>query len=223
MLLVMVAIGGTDILFALDSIPAIFGLTQDTFVVFTATVFSLLGLRQLFFLVEELLERLVYLSTGLALILMFIGVKLVLHALHENDLPFINDGHHVDVVEIGTGTSLAVISAILVVTVIASLRSDRGRVEAALVNARRHAIAYLDTDYTTDLGERQRIWQLLADEEQYLHGLSERRRARIQRREAELVQLLADAHAERERRLADADAGIDIAPGQDAGDATPDA
>ncbi len=203
MLLVMVAIGGTDILFALDSIPAIFGLTQDTFVVFTATVFSLLGLRQLFFLVEELLERLVYLSYGLALILIFIGVKLVLHALHENELPFINDGHHVAVVEIGTGTSLAVICGILVVTVIASLRSDRGRVDAALVNARRHAIAYLDTDYTTDLAERQRIWALLETEEQFLLGLSNRRRARIRRRESELVQLLRDAHAEHARRLAD--------------------
>src|SRR6476620_1268294 len=92
MLLVMVAIGGTDVLFALDSIPAIFGLTQNVFIVFTATAFSLLGLRQLFFLVEGLLERLLYLSYGLAAILAFIGVKLVLHALHENNVPLINDG-----------------------------------------------------------------------------------------------------------------------------------
>ena len=92
MLLVMVAIGGTDILFALDSIPAIFGLTQNVFVVFTATAFSLMGLRQLFFLIDELLDRLIYLSYGLAAILGFIGVKLILHALHENNLPFINDG-----------------------------------------------------------------------------------------------------------------------------------
>src|SRR5690606_16298669 len=100
MLLVMIAIGGTDILFALDSIPAIFGLTQNVFVVFTATAFSLLGLRQLFFLVEGMLERLVYLSYGLAAVLAFIGVKLVLHALHENNLPFVNQGEPVHVVEI---------------------------------------------------------------------------------------------------------------------------
>ncbi|MGO1925072.1 MAG: TerC/Alx family metal homeostasis membrane protein, partial [Brachybacterium tyrofermentans] len=92
MLLVMVAIGGTDLLFALDSIPAIFGLTQTTFIVFTATAFSLLGLRQMFFLIDGLLDRLVYLSYGLSIILAFIGVKLVLHALHENELPFINGG-----------------------------------------------------------------------------------------------------------------------------------
>src|SRR3954471_24902056 len=98
MLLVMVAIGGTDVLFALDSIPAIFGLTQTTFVVFTATAFSLLGLRQLYFLIDGLLDRLVYLGYGLAAILAFIGVKLVLHALHQNNVPFINDGEPIDVV-----------------------------------------------------------------------------------------------------------------------------
>ena len=114
MLLVMVAIGGTDILFALDSIPAIFGLTQNTFIVFTATAFSLLGLRQLFFLIDGLLDRLVYLGYGLAAILGFIGVKLVLHALHENNVPFINDGEPVEVTEISTGLSLSVILGILV-------------------------------------------------------------------------------------------------------------
>ena len=103
MLLVMVAIGGTDILFALDSIPAIFGLTQNVYIVFTATAFSLLGLRQLYFLIDGLLDRLIYLAYGLAAILAFIGVKLVLHALHENNVPFINDGEPVDVVEISTG------------------------------------------------------------------------------------------------------------------------
>ena len=95
MLLVMVAIGGTDVLFALDSIPAIFGLTQNVFIVFTATAFSLLGLRQLYFLIDGLLDRLIYLSYGLAAILGFIGVKLILHALHENNVPFINDGEPV--------------------------------------------------------------------------------------------------------------------------------
>ena len=119
MLLVMVAIGGTDILFALDSIPAIFGLTQEPYIVFTATAFSLMGLRQLYFLIDGLLDRLIYLSWGLSLILAFIGVKLVLHALHENTLPFINDGAHVPVVEIGIGASLAVIISVLVITVLA--------------------------------------------------------------------------------------------------------
>ena len=125
MVLVMVAIGGTDILFALDSIPAIFGLTQNTFIVFTATAFSLLGLRQLFFLIEGLLERLIYLSYGLAAILAFIGVKLIIHALHENNVPFINNGEHVDVVEISTGLSLGVIIGVLVITVVASLLARR--------------------------------------------------------------------------------------------------
>ena len=89
MMLVMVAIAGSDLLFALDSIPAIFGLTQSVYIVFTATAFSLMGLRQLYFLIDGLLDRLVYLSYGLATILAFIGVKLILHAMHENNLPFI--------------------------------------------------------------------------------------------------------------------------------------
>ena len=92
MMLVMVAIAGSDLLFALDSIPAIFGLTQSVYIVFTATAFSLMGLRQLYFLIDGLLDRLVYLSYGLATILAFIGVKLILHAMHENNLPFINHG-----------------------------------------------------------------------------------------------------------------------------------
>ena len=127
MLLVMVAIGGTDILFALDSIPAIYGLTQDVYIVFTATAFSLLGLRQLYFLIDGLLDRLVYLSYGLAAILAFIGAKLVLHALHENTLPFINGGQSVAVVELSTGLSLGVIIGVLAITVVASLVSPAGR------------------------------------------------------------------------------------------------
>jgi tellurite resistance protein TerC len=95
MVLVFVAIGTTDLLFALDSIPAIFGLTTDPFIVFTATLFALMGLRQLYFLLGDLLDRLIYLSTGLAVILGFIGVKLVMDALHENEVPFINGGHPV--------------------------------------------------------------------------------------------------------------------------------
>ncbi|MUL62891.1 tellurium resistance protein TerC [Mycobacterium sp. CBMA 234] len=128
MLLVIVALGTTDLLFALDSIPAIYGLTQEPYLVFTANVFALMGLRQLYFLLGDMLKRLVYLSQGLAFILAFIGVKLVLHALHENTLPFINGGHHVPVPQIPTLLSLAVIIGTLVVTTAASLW--RTRVEA---------------------------------------------------------------------------------------------
>ncbi len=135
MLLVMVAIGGTDILFALDSIPAIFGLTQNVYVVFTATAFSLMGLRQLFFLIDGLLDRLIFLSYGLAAVLGFIGVKLVLHALHENTLPFINDGQHVNVLEISTATSLLVILGVLTVTILASIFSPKGRAKNAVSGA----------------------------------------------------------------------------------------
>ena len=91
--LVVLALGITDLLFALDSIPAIYGLTSEPYLVFTANVFALMGLRQLYFLIGGLLERLVYLSYGLAFLLLFIGVKLILHALHENELPFVNGGH----------------------------------------------------------------------------------------------------------------------------------
>ena len=137
MVLVIVALGLTDVLFALDSIPAIFGLTQDVFIVFTATAFSLLGLRQLYFLIEGLLERLLYLSRGLAAILAFIGVKLVLHALHENNVPFINDGEPVRVIEISTVESLVLIVAILAVTVLLSLLSPKGKARAAAHRPRR--------------------------------------------------------------------------------------
>ncbi|MGR6964959.1 TerC family protein [Geodermatophilus sp. URMC 61] len=122
----LVAIASADILFAVDSIPAIFGLTQETYLVFTANAFALLGLRQLFFLIDGLLDRLVYLSYGLAVILGFIGVKLLIHALHENELPFVNGGEHVTVIpEVPTWLSLTVILATLVVTTVASLVKDR--------------------------------------------------------------------------------------------------
>ena len=122
---VLVAIGGTDILFALDSIPAVFGVTEEPYIVFAANAFALLGLRALYFLVKGLLDRLVYLSTGLAVILAFIGVKLVLHW-----------GHTVDdsVPEISTNVSLVVIVVVLVVTTVASLlkvRRDPGTVAHA--------------------------------------------------------------------------------------------
>jgi tellurite resistance protein TerC len=125
MLVVMVAIGTTDLLFALDSIPAIFGLTKDPYLVFTANAFALMGLRQLYFLLGGLLSRLVYLSYGLAVILAFIGVKLVLEALHGNRLPFLNGGEPVPVPEVGIACSLGVIVAVLVVTVTASLIKSR--------------------------------------------------------------------------------------------------
>lgn len=127
MLLALVAIGFADLLFALDSIPAIYGLTEEPYIVFTANAFALMGLRQLFFLIGGLLDRLVYLSYGLAAILAFIGVKLVLHALHENSLPFINGGEHVNVPEISTALSLSVILGILVVATVASLLRTRGQ------------------------------------------------------------------------------------------------
>ena len=168
MLLVMVAIGGTDILFALDSIPAIFGLTQNVFIVFTATAFSLMGLRQLYFLIDGLLDRLIYLSYGLAAILAFIGVKLILHALHENNLPFVNDGNPVPVVEITTGLSLTVIIGILLVTVVGSLLSKAGKAQNAINNARRHAVNYMDLSYTADPAERERIYRLLVEEERQI-------------------------------------------------------
>jgi tellurite resistance protein TerC len=125
MLIVIIALGTTDLLFALDSIPAIFGITQEPYLVFTANVFALMGLRQLYFLLGGLLKRLVYLSLGLAFILAFIGVKLVLHALHENELPFINGGEHVSVPDISSLLSLAVIVTTLIVTGVASLLASR--------------------------------------------------------------------------------------------------
>ncbi|MDX6231255.1 MAG: tellurite resistance protein TerC [Nocardioidaceae bacterium] len=122
MLVVILALGTTDLLFALDSIPAIYGLTSEPYIVLTANIFALMGLRQLYFLIGGLLERLVYLSYGLAFLLGFIGVKLVLHALHENELPFINGGHHVSwAPDIPIWLSLVVIVGTLVVTTAASL------------------------------------------------------------------------------------------------------
>src|SRR5699024_2993003 len=160
MLLVMIAIGGTDLLFALDSIPAIFGLTQNTYIVFTATAFSLLGLRQMFFLIDGLLDRLVYLSFGLSIILAFIGVKLVFHALHENELGFINDGEPVLAVpEITTQVSLSVIVGVLLLTVLVSLLSPRGRAQAAVDNAHREAQAYIEMTYGSFEEKRDTMYE----------------------------------------------------------------
>jgi tellurite resistance protein TerC len=122
LLLVMIAIGFTDILFALDSIPAVYGLTKEPYIVFMANAFALLGLRQLYFLLSGLMERLKYLAIGLSIILGWIGVKLVIHALHKNDLPFINNGDYVTTVpEISTELSLGVIVSTLIITTIVSL------------------------------------------------------------------------------------------------------
>ncbi|MFF0318614.1 TerC family protein [Micromonospora sp. NPDC005252] len=129
MLIVMIAIGTTDLIFALDSIPAIFGITQEPYLVFTANVFALMGLRQLYFLLGGLLDRLIYLSYGLAVVLGFIGVKLVLEALADNNLPFINGGEHVGwAPHIPIWLSLLVILGTLGIATIASLvKSARDR------------------------------------------------------------------------------------------------
>ena len=193
MLLVMVAIGGTDLLFALDSIPAIFGLTQNVYIVFTATAFSLMGLRQLYFLLDGLLDRLIYLAYGLAAILAFIGVKLVLHALHENNLPFINGGEHVPVFEISTGLSLTVIIGVLTITIVASLVSKSGKAQTVLNNARRHAQSYLDLDYTADANERERVYGLLMDEEKTISAMETKLRDKHPESE-EILEQIATAH-----------------------------
>jgi tellurite resistance protein TerC len=126
MIIVFAAIGMTDLLFAVDSIPAIFGITQDAFIVFTANIFALMGLRQLYFLLGGLLDRLKYLHYGIAFILAFIGVKLVFHAMHENELPFINGGEHIEWVPvINTWMSLGVIIVSMLVATVASLVSAR--------------------------------------------------------------------------------------------------
>jgi tellurite resistance protein TerC len=128
MLIVFITIGLTDLLFAVDSIPAIFGLTQSAFIVFTANIFALMGLRQLYFLLGGLMTRLVYLKHALSVILAFIGVKLVFHAMHVNELPFINGGHHIEwAPEIPTYVSLAVIVGTIIVAVVASLLSPAAR------------------------------------------------------------------------------------------------
>ena len=129
LVIVLVAIGTADVVFAVDSIPAIYGITESPFIVFTANVFALMGLRQLYFLLGHLIDKLVYLHFGIAFILSFIGVKLVMHALHENELFFINGGEHVEwAPDIGTWESLIVIVLAMAVAVGASLwklRKDR--------------------------------------------------------------------------------------------------
>lgn len=179
MVLVMVAIGGTDILFALDSIPAIYGLTQDVFIVFTATAFSLLGLRQLYFLIDGLLDRLIYLSYGLAAILAFIGAKLVLHALHENNVFFINDGQPVKVIEVSIGLSLGVIVGVLVLTVVASLISPAGRARTLATNAAMHAREYIQVTYRATPEDREAAYATMQDAAAKLDALPDKHQVRI--------------------------------------------
>jgi tellurite resistance protein TerC len=133
--IVMIAIGSADVMFAVDSIPAIFGLTKEPFLVFTANAFALMGLRQLFFLLGGLLRRLVYLSIGLAVILGFIGVKMILEALHTNALTFLNGGEPIPVPTVNITVSLTVIVGVLVITAVASLLKTRRDDRRTMVSA----------------------------------------------------------------------------------------
>ncbi len=142
MALVMIAIGSTDLLFAFDSIPAIYGITTEPYLVFMTNAWALLGLRQLYFLLGGLLNRLVYLSYGLAFILAWIGFKLIVHAMHTNEVPFINDGEHITVIpEIPTWLSLIVIAAAIAVAAVFSLKKTKADEKA-------------DEDHIVDPGQR---------------------------------------------------------------------
>ncbi|MFW0112525.1 TerC family protein [Rothia sp. P4278] len=199
MLLVMVAIGGTDILFALDSIPAIFGLTQEAYIVFTATAFSLMGLRQLYFLIDGLLDRLIYLSWGLSIVLAFIGVKLLLHALHENTLFFLNDGQPVQVIEVGIELSLAVIISVLVMTVLASLYSPKGRALATIQKVQNLSDEYLNLPAHAPAAQRAELQSKLDAAAAKSRKIPQKYRDELIESEAEyqdLVHRARTAHAE---------------------------
>jgi tellurite resistance protein TerC len=143
-LVVLIALGTADVVFAVDSIPAIYGITKSPFIVFTANVFALMGLRQLYFLLGHLIDKLAYLHIGIAFILTFIGTKLVLHALHENELGFINGGEPVPwAPDIGTWESLAVIVTAMSVAVVASLIKLRKDVDTGVIT-----LPVLDKDHT---------------------------------------------------------------------------
>ena len=201
MMLVMVAIAGSDLLFALDSIPAIFGLTQSVYIVFTATAFSLMGLRQLYFLIDGLLDRLVYLSYGLATILAFIGVKLILHAMHENNLPFINHGEPVHVVEISTEMSLMVIVGVLIITVLASLLSPKGRALQTIQRVQALSEKYLALPEDAPAAERADITARWQKETEKLNAIPAKLRDELIEKEDEYHALVMrartaqDAHA----------------------------
>ncbi|MCZ9294531.1 TerC family protein [Corynebacterium meitnerae] len=149
----LLSIGFVDVMFAFDSIPAIYGITQEAFLVFTANAFALLGLRQLYFLLNGLLDKLVYLSYGLAVVLGFIGVKLLLHALHENNLSFINGGENVNVPEVSTVLSLVVIVGVLIVTAVASVIKERADIKAGR-SSREEQKYHIDYD---DHGNRRKV------------------------------------------------------------------
>ena len=189
--LIAVAIGIVDLIFAVDSVPAILAITTDSFVVFAANAFALLGLRQLFFLLDGLLDRLVYLSYGLAAILGFIGEKLLLHALHENSLPFINGGQPLPVYEISTGLSLAVIIGVLTITVVASLVSPAGRAKTVETTVRKHARAAVDEELPEE--DRAVAYRSLLAAEQRIATLPPKGRASIEE-DTELTELVAAAH-----------------------------
>lgn len=198
MLLVMVAIGGTDILFALDSIPAIFGLTQEAYIVFTATAFSLMGLRQLYFLIDGLLDRLIYLSWGLSIILAFIGVKLLLHALHENTLGFINNGQPVHVFEIEIHHSLIVIVGVLVITVLASLYSPKGKALGTIQRVQTLSQKYLDLPADASTEERAKIQNQLEEATAKSRKIPQKYRDELIESETEYQDLVARARGEHE-------------------------
>jgi tellurite resistance protein TerC len=195
LLLAVVAIGGTDLLFAFDSIPALFGLTRSVYLVFAATAFSMLSLRQLYFLLGELLDRLVYLSYGLATVLGLIGVKLLLQALHANNVPFINHGKPIAVSVLSTTASLTMIVAILALTTVVSLLSPAGRAHSAAAYARRHATAYLNRDYRVDPAEREAIFSRMLTAERRIAALPARYQQRFERQEvSELMRRAHQAH-----------------------------
>ena len=175
MLLVMIAIGGTDSLFALDSIPAIYGVTDNVYIVFTATAFSLMGLRQLFFLIDGLLDRLIYLKYGLAIILGFIGVKLILEAMHTNQFSWINGGEPINVYTFDPYTSLGVIVGVLAITVIASLVSPKGKMLSAVKTLHRHAHAYNNVEYHGEAADREHHYEKMEAAETALMKFDEKK------------------------------------------------
>ncbi|MCC3269274.1 TerC family protein [Arthrobacter gengyunqii] len=164
MLIVFITIGVTDLMFAVDSIPAIFGLTQSAFIVFTANIFALMGLRQLYFLLGGLMDRLIYLKHGLSVILAFIGVKLILHALHVNELPFINGGEHVGwAPEIPTFVSLAVILGTIVIATVASLLSPKAKAVQAVATLENALKVYRNLGEDAPHDERVEAYDKVAE------------------------------------------------------------
>ena len=164
MLIVFITIGVTDLMFAVDSIPAIFGLTQSAFIVFTANIFALMGLRQLYFLLGGLMDRLIYLKHGLSVILAFIGVKLILHALHVNELPFINGGEHVAwAPEIPTFVSLAVILGTIVIATVASLLSPKAKAVQAVATLENALKVYRNLEEDAPHEERVEAYDNVAE------------------------------------------------------------